>query len=417
MSVIKKDYTIVNYNIKDSVGQFTYKVKLSDHIDYDKNTGFLYCKDAIVGNVGVQIYKGYELGFADGNRIVKVHRKEEYIFAEDSLKSLEGKPITLDHPNEMVNSENVRQYSKGTVLNAGRRDGDNILCDLVIHDKDLIDRIAPEGEDGVREISDEFRDLSLGYNAKLQPYEDTDEYVQVDIEYNHLAVVKNGRAANAIIRDSAEKKENKPMKFLDWLFGKKVLINDDDTFTVVKDEEENKEKVVAKTEITEKREYVDPYEHDKKITTERVTTEIVKEDDGEDAKIEENEEKGETVMKDKAYFQKAFNDAKQLPDGPFKEDHIKALNEEYLEVFPREVKDSKEEPSVTDKIKVTDSKEIDAKILDKKDEMVDFDKMEAESREYYDKLTNPESRYHKDHKSWSNFYTSEVKSGQSNLNI
>lgn len=430
MSVKNDDYNIVNYNIKDSVGEFIYRVKLSDRIEYDTSTGYLYCKDAVVGNVGVQIYKGYELGLADGNNIVKVHRKEEYIFAEDSLQTLEDKPITLEHPDEMVNSENIRKHIRGHVRSGSvRRDGDNMVCDLVIQDKELIDRIAPEDDNGKRAISDEFRDLSLGYNAKLEPYEDTDEFVQTDIEYNHLAVVKNGRAANAIIRDSVKEKEKKPMKFLDWLFGKKILVNDDKTFTVLQDED-NPEKIVSKTEITEKREHVDPYEHDKKITSERTTTEIVKEDDGEDAKIEEKEkeeetketkkdtkDEGEKVMKDKAYFQQAFNDASKLPDGPFKEDTIKTLNDEYLEVFPREeIKDSKPKESVTDKISVTDSNEIEKEFLDEKKDKVDFEFLDKESKEYYDKLTNPESKYHKDHKAWENFYKSQVKTGQANLN-
>lgn len=426
MAVNNDNYKLVNYNIKDSVGQFVYRVKLSDRIDYDTNTGYLYCKDAVVGNVGVQIYNGYELGFANGESKVKVHRKEEYIFAEDSLQTLEDKPITLEHPDEMVNSENVRQHIRGHVKSGSvRRDGDDMVCDLVIQDKELIDRIAPEDENGKRAISNEFRDLSLGYNAKLEPYEDTDEFVQTDIEYNHLAVVKRGRAANAIIRDSVKEKENKPMKFMDWLFGKKLLINDDETFMVIKDEE----KVVSQSEVTEKREYVDPMEHDKKITSERKTTEVVKEDDGEDAEIKKDKEKenekketkdeGETVMKDKAYFSQAFTDAQKLPDGPFKQDTIKSLNEEYLEAFPREteVKDSKPKESVTDKIQVTDSDDIGKEFLDDKKNKVDFAYLDKESKEYYDKLSNPESKFHDDHKAWEKYYRSQVKTGQSNLNL
>jgi hypothetical protein len=417
MIVGNKDYGIVNYNIKDSVGQFTYKVKLSDHIDYDKSTGYLYCIDAIVGNVGIQIYRGSELGFADGNRIVKVHRKEEYIFAEDSLESLKGKPITLEHPQEMVTSENIREYGMGTILDVGRREGDNILCNLVIHDKNLIDRIAPEDEDGNRAISDEFRDLSLGYNAKLLPYEDTDEYVQTDIEYNHLAVVKTGRAANAIIRDSAEeKKEKKPMKFFDWLLGKKIKDNEDGTITVLDDD--NPERVVAKRETITKEEYVDPYEHDKVIKTETTIKTVTKEDDGPDAEIEdENEnEKGETIMKDKAYFAQAFKDAQALPEGPFRDDTIKALNDEYLELFPREIKDEEPKVSVTDSLKVTKT-EDNVIIKDEKKDRIDFDALEKESMEYYDKLTNPESRFHMDHAAWEKFFKSEQRSGKSSLNL
>ena len=63
-------------------------------------------------------------------------------------------------------------------------------------------------------------------------------------------------------------------------------------------------------------------------------------------------------LKTKRILGQAFNDAKALPDGPFKEDTIQELNKEYLEAFPRtEVKDSKKDDGVV--IKVTDSKELD----------------------------------------------------------
>lgn len=419
MSVINNnDYGLVNYNIKDSIGEFLYRVKLSDRIEYDTDTGYLHCKEAVVGNVGVQIYKGYELGFADGNSIVKVHRKEEYIFAEDSLKTLEDKPITLEHPDEMVNSENVRRHIRGHVRSGSvRRDGDNMICDLVIQDKELIDKIAPESSDGNRKISNEFRDLSLGYNAKLEPYEDTNEYIQKDIEYNHLAVVKAGRATNAIIRDSIEKKEKKPMKFLDWLLGKKILINDDGSLTAFKDEEkkDKDEEKVVKSETEDEN-------TEKESREKKVVKKVDKKEEDKPKKEEtkdEEKEKGEKVMKDRAYFQKAFNDAQKLPDGPFKEDTIKTLNDEYLEAFPREseVKDSELKESVTEKISVTDSKEIGKEFTDTKKDKIDFEFLDKESKEYYDKLTNPESKFHDDHKAWERYYRSQVKSGQSNLNI
>jgi len=419
MNVNANDYSLLNYNIQDSIGQFTYKVKLSDHIDYDPKTGYLYCLDAIVGNIGVQTYKGSELGFADGNRIVKVHRVEEHIFAEDSLESLRGKPITLNHPTEMVDSNNFRKYAMGTILDVGKRDGDNIVCDLVIHDKKLIDKIAPEDENSERHISDEFRDLSLGYSAKLLPFQDTDEYVQTDIQYNHLAVVKEGRASNAIIRDShnPEIEEKKPMNIFKAL-GKVFHIKDNQTVEIL-DEELNKEQVVLVTEITEKHEYIDPYEHDQKVTVERTTTEVVKKDDGEDAKIEEPEKGEKKMEKDKAYFDQAFKDAKMLPDGAYKDDVIKQLNDEYLEAFPRkvDVKDTKAEESVTKKIVVVDSKEITKDFQDQEPQKVDFMAMENESKVYYDKISNPESKYHKNHQAFLDFFNSEVKSGQSNLNM
>jgi len=414
-----KDYEVKKFNIMDSnEGQFTYKVKLSDHIDYDPDTGFLYCKDAIVGNVGVQIYKGYELGFADGNRIVKVHRIKEHIFAKESLESLRGKPITLAHPFELVDSKNVKKYGMGTMLDVGRPSGDDILVDLVIQDHELIEKVAPEDEEGVRHISNEFRDLSLGYIAKLLPYKDTDEYVQTDIHYNHLAVVKVGRASNATIQDSEnpDLKGEKTMTLKERITGLFFKKNKDESISVL-DEEGTEEKIVSIEEFHETKTFQDPFEHDKKITVETEAKTVVTEQDGEDAKIEEKEkEKGETKMKDKAYFDSAFNDAKALPDGAYKEDVIKTLNDEYLEVFPRTVKTVVKD-SALDNLKVVNTDEINKTFKDATETKVDFAYMEQESKEYYAKLTNPEHGAFKDHAEWQSFYNSEVRSGKTNLNL
>jgi hypothetical protein len=406
-----KDYELTKFNLNDSVGEFTYKVRLSNHIDYEPSTGFLYCKDAVLGNVGVQIYKGYELGFADKNAIVKVHRKAEDIFDSKSLESLRGKPITLDHPQGLVDSKNARTLAKGAILDVGRVEDKNIVCDIVIYDHDLIDLVAPEGDDGVRRLSDSFRDLSLGYSAKLVPIDDTNEYKQEDIEYNHLAVVKEGRASNAMIRDSENKeiKEGRKSMGLFNLFkGKKMQVLDEEN-GIVKflDEDEIKQEDLKDEEVDK--------DKDKEVKKEEVK------DEQEVDKDKEKKEEKKEMVKDKAYFNQAFNDAKALPDGPFKEDTIQELNKEYLELFPRkEVKDSKKEDGVV--IKVQDSKEIDELAKKEfKDETpkaeVDFDFIEKETREYYDKLTNPESGQHESHEAWQKFYNSEVRKGKTNLNL
>jgi len=421
----ENDYGIRSYDIKDSVGQFTYKVRLSDRIDFDPNTGYLYCKDAIAGNVGVQTYKGYELGFADGNRIVKVHRTEEHIFARESLESLRGKPITLEHPTEMVDSENIKKYGMGTMLDVGKRDGDNIIVDLVIQDKALIDKVAPEDENGERHISNDFRDLSLGYSAKLLPCKDSNEFVQTNIEYNHLAVVKEGRAAHALIRDNQneELKGAKSMTLTERIKGLLFKKNKDQTVTVL-DEENKEERVVSVEEYHEKREFVDPMEHDKTITVESETKTVVKEQDGADAKVEaekdgKKEEEGKKDMKDRAYFDSAMKEVMGLPAGAYKEDRLKEINDEYLTAFPREIKDAKVEikDGVTKDLKPVNIDELNHQFKDEQPKKPDFEFMEKESKTFYDMISNPESGLHKDHQAWSDFYNQMVRSGKTNLNL
>ncbi len=172
----------------DGKGDFYQKIKISQNIEKDPDTGFLYCKNAILGHAGKQAYNGYEVGITD-KKVVYIERVVEDIFDEASLASYEGKPITMNHPQEMVDSKNASKYMVGFIQNV-RRDGDNIVGDLVVQVQDAIDKIE----------SGELKDLSLGYRAKLLDKGDG-TLVQKEIVINHLALVKEGRAERAQILD------------------------------------------------------------------------------------------------------------------------------------------------------------------------------------------------------------------------
>lgn len=400
-----QDYDVLKFNLVDSQGEFTYKIKLSDRIWYDDDTGYLYCNDAVLGNVGVQLYKGRELGMADKNATVRVHRKAEDIFDQKSMDSLKAIPVTLEHPKVKVKSRNIKDHIRGAVYGEPKHDGENIICDIVIYDQDLIDLVAPENSSGERVISNEFRDLSLGYSAKLIPLDDTTgDFKQQEIKYNHLAVVKEGRAKNAMIRDSVEedlttpKERGKAMKIFDWLKGKKLQLNDDETFTVIDEEADKKEKVEEKPELK----------------VEKTKDEEPKQ---EEPKQEENKEKEvkdimPEVIKDKAYFAVKFADAKALPDGDFKQDVIKELNDEYATLFPRPVKTTEIKDSVAKDLK---PENMDKVFKDTQEKEIDFEYIENESKIYYDKLTNPFA--HASMEEYNKFYNSEVTKGKTKLNV
>ena len=86
-------------------------------------------------------------------------------------------------------------------MSVGRQDGDNVTAEIVIHDTSMVD-----GGN---------KDLSCGYTLNLdeesgvyngQPY----THRQRDIKYNHLAIVKAGRAGNARLNlDSMDFQEDK----------------------------------------------------------------------------------------------------------------------------------------------------------------------------------------------------------------
>ena len=89
------------------------------------NEGFI--RDApILGRTGILIYKK-----PDGTEY-REYRPPDEAFKADSLKSLQGKPITIGH-KAMVNSQNAGKIKPvGAVLSEGRQDGNNIVADVII---------------------------------------------------------------------------------------------------------------------------------------------------------------------------------------------------------------------------------------------------------------------------------------------
>ena len=172
----------------DGKGTFYQRVKLSDNIQKEADTGFLYCNNAILGHVGEQAYNGYEVGITD-QKVVYIKREAQDVFDEASLQSIKGKPVTLGHPDEMVNSKNFKDYVVGFIDEVWR-DGDNIVGIIVIQDEKAIGAV----ERG------ELKDLSLGYTARLVKTDDG-KLKQTEIIVNHLAIVAEGRAKNARIVD------------------------------------------------------------------------------------------------------------------------------------------------------------------------------------------------------------------------
>lgn len=172
-----------------------YGSSISPHIDRSPE-GYLICRDVPINRTGVQDYLAGELGLdGDPERVVKVYRLPEDVFAPAALASFEGKDVTDNHPPEMLTAENQSAYSKGHLEHV-RRVGDNTVADLFIKDPVL----ASQVESGA------MREVSCGYNCKFEPY--LDGYRQTNIIGNHLAVVPRGRAGKDVaIRDTAAQAE------------------------------------------------------------------------------------------------------------------------------------------------------------------------------------------------------------------
>lgn len=188
--------------------------------------GFLICRNVPIARTGDQDYLGSEIGLdgADAGKVLAVHREPEEVFSQATLASFEGKPVTNDHPPDLIGPDDVKQYEMGHAQNVRKGSGewsDYILADLHIHDRELIEAV----QKGKREIS-------CGYECE---YEDNGDgtYSQKNIRGNHIAVVDQGRAGKraAILDSNIRKKkqaqgpERKAMKknsLLLRLFGQAV---------------------------------------------------------------------------------------------------------------------------------------------------------------------------------------------------
>lgn len=162
--------------------------------------GFLICRNVPIARTGMQEYRGREVGL-DTDEIIEVWRPESEVFDPAAMASFEGKPVTNDHPTELVTPDNVARYEMGHIQNVRRGSGefaDFLLGDLHIHDAELINAVR----NGKRQIS-------CGYECEY--IEEDGKLYQSHIRGNHVAVVDEGRAgAKAAIMDSI--KTNQPEK-------------------------------------------------------------------------------------------------------------------------------------------------------------------------------------------------------------
>lgn len=160
--------------------------------------GFLICRNVPIARTGEMEYLESELK-PDGSssKMVTVCRSPDEVFSEAALSSFEGKPVTDEHPPELLTPETYRQYSRGHAENIRKGEGEwegCVVADLHIQDKELIQAV----QDGKREIS-------CGYECGYTENEDG-TYSQHDIRGNHIAVVTRGRAGKHVaILDSRKK--------------------------------------------------------------------------------------------------------------------------------------------------------------------------------------------------------------------
>jgi hypothetical protein len=133
---------------------------------------------------------------------VRELRPADEVFREDSLATLQDAPVTFGHPPEMVTRKNFRKYACGSVAHGTvRPEGNLVVAKLVAQDEDLCSSVERK----------DTTEVSLGYTCDVEETsgvtESGERYdrIQRNIRYNHVAVLKRGRAgASASLRlDSA----------------------------------------------------------------------------------------------------------------------------------------------------------------------------------------------------------------------
>jgi hypothetical protein len=160
--------------------------------------GFLRGR-AIVTSIGVFTYKR-----ADGT-VQRELRLPEEVFSLKTLNSMKLKPVTLNHPTELVTSDNADKLQVGSLGDNPSwtkewehrnweevTDGINCAIDMIITRKDAIDAIL-NGKQA----------LSMGYTCDLEMAEPGAtwcgieyDFIQRNIRYNHCAIVDSARAGD-----------------------------------------------------------------------------------------------------------------------------------------------------------------------------------------------------------------------------
>ena len=162
------------------------------------NEGFLKGR-AIVTSIGVFTYKR-----ADGT-IQRELRLPEEVFSPLTLNSMKLKPVTLNHPTELVTSDNADKLQVGSL-------GDNPSWTKEWHDRNreevtdgincAIDMIVTK-KDAVDAVLNGKQSLSMGYTCDLEMAQPGStwcgveyDFIQRNIRYNHCAIVDSARAGD-----------------------------------------------------------------------------------------------------------------------------------------------------------------------------------------------------------------------------
>ena len=171
----------------------------SDEFEYSDGKMIAH---GVLARTGVQLYDSLALQPNEPRRMLRVYRPHSEVFDKASMESFEGAPVTLDHPDELVNSENWKQYAVGDVRDV-RREGDFLVGTVIVRDASAIQSIR----DGINQLSNGYGNM-LDFTPGVTPSGEEYDAIQRQIRGNHVAIVKRARCGDACKITNDEEDEN-----------------------------------------------------------------------------------------------------------------------------------------------------------------------------------------------------------------
>jgi len=350
----------------DNKNKFYIEEQISENIG-ETPEGFLIAFEVPVARTGEQTYKASEVPIEpNDDGLVIIRRREEEVFEPDAIKSFEGKPFCIDHPDEMITPENWKELAHGFITNVRRgikEKADLLVADIIITTNKAIELVKA----GMRE-------LSCGYDANYEQLE-KGVGIQKSIRGNHIALVMRGRAGHrCAIGDKecnhCEQCKNKNMEDIEDMELKKFKAAFMKALDSIKDEEElieEKKKAEDKkikdeetAKIEELKAIKDKLEKDEDLSKEEMeklekdadTTEEEKDDEGEidlTKQVEKLTDIVEALVTSTGEAQSNFD--KKFKDVEAKVEELKALD--------KKAKDADEEDDDEEKEKI-EAKDCDS---------------------------------------------------------
>lgn len=145
--------------------------------------------DGFLTRAGVFIYR--QAG-EDGQEIERrEYRPDGEVFSESSMVTFSLVPLTNDHPAELLNSKNIRDFIVGTVGESIRKVDGWIAANLMVYDQDTIKKM----EAGKVELSCGY-ECDVDNTPGIAPDGQRYDAVQRNIRGNHVALVDVARAGH-----------------------------------------------------------------------------------------------------------------------------------------------------------------------------------------------------------------------------